>query len=223
MKRFLCLIMILALMMSAIPALAFEELAKGSKGDAVIKLQERLNELGYSVGTADGDFGGKTEKAIIQYQKDNGLEETGVLDEITYGALFQDEADTRLMDVVNNSLLNVAAPSYPSALRMDNVEDTAKASNKPNTQPVVSETKKEYSENECKEIALAYMKEHIHSYLKNPASLQIISVTGGKAEGNEYLFAINFTAMNSFGGYTPGSYYCTVDYTTGEVTMGGMV
>ena len=76
MKRFLCLIMVLTLMLSAIPALAFEELAKGSKGDAVIKLQERLNELGYSVGTADGDFGGKTEKAIMQYQQDNGIEVT---------------------------------------------------------------------------------------------------------------------------------------------------
>lgn len=526
MKKIFCLIMALALMMSAIPALAFEELAKGSKGDAVIKLQERLNELGYSVGTADGDFGGKTEKAIIQYQKDKGLEETGVLDEITYGALFQDEADnvnaeekpvpveeevslsdmfesldiidvspyngaslliltddntlwelversypnetvwilkvvdtdvkkicynqygayiknegtaeivnpytadnigwnegdwsdiellaignshavglktdgtwvssgeyidgqrdvdgwenivsidagykhtvglksdgtvvatgdnskgqcnvsswtdivkisvgynttiglksdgtvvatgtnkegecnvqnwknvidianaydgafgltadgellttsrkfakdeyyktipykyrvenatgirggtnlmlvsqidgtielfgeeyvknmgvqihscSKLTDIVNNSLLNVSVPKYPSALEVEDVEAVVKASNKPNTQPVVSETKKEYSENECKEIALAYMKEHIHSYLKNPASLQIISVSGGKTEGSEYLFVINYTAMNSFGGYTPGNYYCTVDYATGKVTMGGTI
>ena len=35
--------------------------------------------------------------------------------------------------------------------------------------------------------------------------------------------AITYTAMNSFGGYTPGTYYCTVDYTTGEITMGGII
>ena len=69
-------------------ALAYEELAKGSKGDAVVELQERLNELGYSVGTADGDFGGKTESAVKQYQTDNGIEATGIVDDTTFNYIF---------------------------------------------------------------------------------------------------------------------------------------
>lgn len=71
-----------------VPCLAFEELSKGSKGDAVVELQNRLNELGYTVGTVDGDFGGKTEKAIKLFQADNELEATGRLDETTYSLLF---------------------------------------------------------------------------------------------------------------------------------------
>lgn len=65
-------------------------LKKGSKGTEVIDLQNRLNELGYSIGKADGDYGGKTEKAVKRFQKDNGLEQTGIVDEATHKKLFPD-------------------------------------------------------------------------------------------------------------------------------------
>lgn len=67
-------------------------LQKGSKGDAVVKLQNRLNELGYSVGKADGDFGNKTKTAIEQFQADNGLDVTGIADEKTLELLYSDDA-----------------------------------------------------------------------------------------------------------------------------------
>lgn len=60
--RIVVLLVLICLMISPV-ALAYEELAKGSKGDAVVELQERLNELGYSVGAVDGDFGNKTYNA----------------------------------------------------------------------------------------------------------------------------------------------------------------
>ena len=66
-------------------------LQKGSKGDDVIKLQNRLNDLGYSVGTADGDFGNKTKSAIEAFQKDNGLDVTGIADLETQELLFSDK------------------------------------------------------------------------------------------------------------------------------------
>ena len=44
-------------------------LMKGDKGDAVKKLQENLNYLGYPCGTADGSFGTKTETALKNFQK----------------------------------------------------------------------------------------------------------------------------------------------------------
>lgn len=41
----------------------------------VMKVQKRLNELGYSCGTADGIIGPKTEDAIKKFKVDNGLKE----------------------------------------------------------------------------------------------------------------------------------------------------
>ena len=46
MKKMLCLVVAIVMMISAVPALAYEELAMGSKGEEVIKLQERLNAFG---------------------------------------------------------------------------------------------------------------------------------------------------------------------------------
>jgi hypothetical protein len=56
------------------------QLARGSKGDAVRQFQEALVTLGYLDGGADGDFGGKTETAIMALQEALGLEQTGVAD-----------------------------------------------------------------------------------------------------------------------------------------------
>jgi len=67
-------------------------LQKGSNGDEVVKLQNRLNELGYSVGKADGDFGNKTKAAIEQFQGDNGLDVTGIADEKTLELLYSEDA-----------------------------------------------------------------------------------------------------------------------------------
>ena len=69
--------------------------ADGNAGDAtqaavynaVVRLQVELKNAGYAPGTADGKFGGKTQKALEQYQKDNGLEATGVMDQQTWSAM----------------------------------------------------------------------------------------------------------------------------------------
>ena len=59
---------------------SLQQLTRGSKGDAVRQFQEALVTLGYLDGGADGDFGGKTETAIMAFQAAMGLEETGVAD-----------------------------------------------------------------------------------------------------------------------------------------------
>ncbi len=43
-------------------------------------VQERLAELGYDVGTADGRFGGRTSYAVMAFQKMEGLDRTGEID-----------------------------------------------------------------------------------------------------------------------------------------------
>ena len=62
-------------------------LRKGSTGSAVKKLQILLNGLGYSCGTVDGDFGGKTRAAVVAYQKAQGLAQDGVVGAATWGRL----------------------------------------------------------------------------------------------------------------------------------------
>lgn len=51
------------------------------------RAQARLLEMGYRIGKADGILGPRTKAALRQYQRTNGLSETGALDEATLIAL----------------------------------------------------------------------------------------------------------------------------------------
>ena len=55
----------------------------GFTGEAVRTVQRRLKELGYYSGSIDGDFGTATDKAIKEFQKDNGLSPDGKVGEQT--------------------------------------------------------------------------------------------------------------------------------------------
>ena len=66
----------------------YQTLQKGDRGNDVAILQRRLNRLGYSVGNADGIFGAKTEAAVKQFQKDNGINATGGASYVTLSKLF---------------------------------------------------------------------------------------------------------------------------------------
>ncbi|WP_312304025.1 peptidoglycan-binding domain-containing protein [Pulveribacter sp.] len=54
---------------------------------SVREAQERLNALGYNVGTPDGSAGPKTARALREFQQAQGLPVTGRLDTATAGAL----------------------------------------------------------------------------------------------------------------------------------------
>ena len=59
----------------------------GSSGEEVIKIQQKLSELGYYYGNIDGKFGNDTKKAVMQFQKDNDLSPDGVVGIKTLEAL----------------------------------------------------------------------------------------------------------------------------------------
>lgn len=64
-------------------------LAKHSQGPLVKKLQQKLAELGYAPGAADGIFGQKTEAAVLKFQTDHHLDIDGIVGDQTWNALFQ--------------------------------------------------------------------------------------------------------------------------------------
>ncbi|MBS6862098.1 MAG: spore cortex-lytic enzyme [Clostridiales bacterium] len=77
---------------AASPFFSYEEsvttLSKvGSQGDEVRKIQTRLKELGYDPGSVDGIFGEKTRKAVVAFQRDNGLSQDGIAGPKTLAAL----------------------------------------------------------------------------------------------------------------------------------------
>jgi peptidoglycan hydrolase-like protein with peptidoglycan-binding domain len=63
------------------------KLKVGSKGPAVLALQQRLTELGYWNGKADGKFGGTTQQAVWAVQKAAGIGRDGTVGPKTRKAL----------------------------------------------------------------------------------------------------------------------------------------
>ena len=59
------------------PMPAFELLEVASRGDGVQRLQQKLIDLGYLEGTADGRYGEMTANAVKAAQADFGMEQTG--------------------------------------------------------------------------------------------------------------------------------------------------
>ncbi|MBW4545798.1 MAG: peptidoglycan-binding protein [Symplocastrum torsivum CPER-KK1] len=62
-------------------------LQRGDSGPEVRRLQERLRREGYNPGAIDGIFGRDTERAVLRFQRANGLEADGVAGRETLTAL----------------------------------------------------------------------------------------------------------------------------------------
>lgn len=66
-----------------------QSVTRPMRGDDVFALQERMLELGYDAGRADGVFGPQTEYALAGFQRDYGLLSDGVCGPATMRALRQ--------------------------------------------------------------------------------------------------------------------------------------
>ena len=60
---------------------------EGQSGDDVKQIQQRLIELGYLTGSADGKFGAGTEEAVKAFQRKAGLTADGIVGSGTLSAL----------------------------------------------------------------------------------------------------------------------------------------
>ena len=67
--------------------------AKAEKKADIRTLQQRLIDLGYMTGAADGIYGEHTRKAVQLFQKMNGLESNGEVNGDTRAALYDETAD----------------------------------------------------------------------------------------------------------------------------------
>ena len=58
-----------------------------SSGRDVMLLQQKLQNVGYTIKDIDGIFGEETQRVVTQFQKDNNLRATGVVNNATWRAL----------------------------------------------------------------------------------------------------------------------------------------
>lgn len=87
--RGLLLTLVLCALCASAGAEDYTKLRYRDSGDAVLRLQQALNQLGYAAGTADGKFGAATEKAVRNFQKANGLTQDGIAGNATQTLLYQ--------------------------------------------------------------------------------------------------------------------------------------
>ena len=96
--RFRAAVGIIAALMAVMVAAAPPAFAAEYKDRATVKrVQQALNERGYDCGTPDGSSGKKTRKAIEDFQKSEGLEVTGAIDDRLWEALGMYEAREALI------------------------------------------------------------------------------------------------------------------------------
>lgn len=85
-KRTLCLTLAVLLLLSVPGALAVTY-RQGSAGEQVRTIQQKLKRWGYYDGAVDGIFGSGTRKAVVSFQKKNGLTADGIVGPNTLRAL----------------------------------------------------------------------------------------------------------------------------------------
>lgn len=78
-------LMIMAMLLNSGGAKALSKY--GSTGSEVTQIQQRLQELGYDPGTADGIYGTRAKNAVISFQRDYGLSDDGIAGPKTLEAL----------------------------------------------------------------------------------------------------------------------------------------
>ena len=77
----------LILTASQMTAAVSPTLQQGSHGHEVMVLQQKLNSIGYKINSLDGVFGAETERAVTEFQRDQKIRITGIVNNATWRAL----------------------------------------------------------------------------------------------------------------------------------------
>lgn len=97
----------------------YTNLIEGSSGEAVSRLQARLVELGFAMGSPNGEYGASTTASVKLFQSVNGLEETGVASVYAQAVLY------------SSFTLNMQGETAISAMPAETPAPTAEASEGP--------------------------------------------------------------------------------------------
>lgn len=92
-------------LLEGLDASIYAELSRGSKGESVKELQQRLIDLKYLIGKADGSYGKKTAEAVEKFQNSCKLDATGVADATTQAILFSEKAPEAKLTVSCSSVV----------------------------------------------------------------------------------------------------------------------
>lgn len=118
-----------------------DAIGRNAKGDEVKELQQALVDLGYLSGSADGQFGGKSQSAVSAFQQAMGLEETGTADALTQLLILSaKEAPVSIVsdfdpamrypELVGHTSANLSAVAeYGLVLEYDDIEGIGKLGN----------------------------------------------------------------------------------------------
>ena len=85
-RQIICGVLIWAVcgLCGTLPEVHAKTAQEGDEGDKVLAVQLRLIDLGYNIPKPTGNFDERTTRAVMTYQKQARLTQTGVVDEITW-------------------------------------------------------------------------------------------------------------------------------------------
>ncbi len=146
------------------------ELSAGSKGVEVAMLQQFLNQSGYNLGGADGNFGPRTMTALKNFQTKNNLAVSGNLDKTT-------------RDFINN-LIKEGNFDFSTIEQDYNNQQKKEEENKKQIE------EKQKQEEEAKQQALQKQKELTLEFLDLNGSNTLFKDYSCKEEDNEKLFVL---------------------------------
>lgn len=93
---------------------AYETLQERDQGEEVLKMQSRLDELGYLELAYDGYYGEHTVQCVKDFQRVNGLPETGVADADTLRRLYSSQAKPKDGGMASGSEASPSPDASPS-------------------------------------------------------------------------------------------------------------
>ncbi|MBP3940930.1 MAG: peptidoglycan-binding protein [Christensenellaceae bacterium] len=107
MKKIICLLLAVLIISMSVSVFASVSLSRGSKGEEVFILQNRLRELGYVSFRATGNYSDMTYNGVAEFQRVNDLSADGIVGDDAWSALFK--LDAKRVPV-NKSLPRVYGP-----------------------------------------------------------------------------------------------------------------